>query len=116
MAKCRSCGKEYRKGTLVMLLDAESNSGGRHTRVCAGCARGGMLLVAPRAAASAKRDPERLEQPLVEKVAAAIRQLRGYARMAEKAARDNQDQYNRGWHGGRAEAFDGAVELLKGLK
>ncbi len=114
MARCRACGKEYRKGTLVTLLTPGGKAGAEGARVCSGCARGGVLLVAPRVAVPAKRDAVSKEHPLALHIAAVTRQLRTYARAANAAvASEVGGSPEACHHAGRAEAFEGAIELLK---
>jgi hypothetical protein len=114
MARCRACGKEYRKGVLATLLTPGGKAGAEGARVCSGCARGGVLLVAPRVAAPAKRDAVDKEHPLAVHIVTVTRQLRVYARAANVAAASEVGGSPEACHhAGRAEAFEGAIELLK---
>ncbi len=122
MSKCRACGKDYRTGVLVTLLDADASSGGRQARVCKRCAQGGMLVVAPRVVSvgiSAKTDAGVREHPLALHIAGVVRQLRLYARVARASAlkapesTDDRTRAPQSFFIGRAEGFESAVELLK---
>lgn len=97
MTRCKGCGKEYRKGVLAFLLSSEGLKG---ARVCQACASGGVLLVAPKLAPVVKQAvarPEGLDR--------AIRMLRTYAKVS--------DQYPEAHAKGRAEGFEGAIEIIR---
>jgi len=119
---CKACGKDYRLGALVMLLDDGANAGGRHTRVCRGCARGGITLVAARTAKKASRteacDLQQAAQNLQKTLESVIRQLRNYAKAARAAGMSFETgpgvtHPEETFHQGRAEAFEGAITLLQ---
>ena len=122
--KCPGCDADARKGTLVLLLDPRS---GKHKRqrVCPRCVRRAVLVAAP------------LQTPIVKglkvKPAAsgdvdrAIRMLTTYGKAARaselrehEAALKHGDvdarAENTAYHRGRAEGFEGALELLRGPK
>jgi hypothetical protein len=82
MRKCPACGVQFRSGTLAFMLEpGEGKRGLRGVVVCGACAKGGVLLVAPK-----------LAPVKVEKVAKpegydrVLRMLRTYARAAKGTA------------------------------
>jgi len=101
MKTCPGCGKEYRKGAIVILFD--SNGKRRGARVCQGCADGGMTVVAVRVA------------PKVAFADKCIRQLRTFSKLADISAHSKEmSPEDRDFFRGRAEGLDAAIEVLKG--
>jgi hypothetical protein len=111
MTRCKACGSDYRKGVLAFLL---SPGGLRGARVCQSCASGGVLLVAPKLGPVVQKKAVRSDG-----VERAIRMLRTYAAASRDAAKANlhsesvADERMRQAHAGRAEGFEGAIEVLK---
>lgn len=105
---CPGCGGAFRKGTTVLLL---GEAGAERKRVCPKCAGAGLTVVA-------------VKQPTIVKQnvftggasynADVIRTLTTYAKLARLGARPGEPMQE--FQAGRAEGFEGAIELLKGRK
>lgn len=105
MTRCKGCGKEFRKGVLAFLLTPKGLTG---ARVCQACASGGVLLVAPRVAPVVQNKTVRSDG-----VKRALRMLRTYANVSRHHAGMNGGIGRDAHAAGRAEGFEGAIELLK---
>ena len=111
--RCPGCGAGYRKGTLVMLLDPNARKAERR-RVCPTCAGGGLTVVAVSQAPVVKKVSL---DPTLDGVQKVVRQLATYARAATASAKaEVQGSADAALHWGRAEGFEGAIQLLKGGK
>jgi hypothetical protein len=99
MTRCKACSREFRKGALAFLLTPKGLTG---ARVCQSCASGGVLLVAPKLAPVVREKVVRSDG-----VERALRQLRTLA----SASRANGAGFT--FDNGRAEGFEGAIEVLK---
>jgi len=110
--KCPGCGGGYRKGTIVLLLDPKTATVERK-RVCPTCVRNGFSVAA-------------VQQPTIVKEnvftggaaynAEVIGQLRVLARAANLMSKTDPiklDPTAVMFHQGRAEGFEGAIELLR---
>jgi hypothetical protein len=113
---CPACGNAFRKGTTVLLLEPNAP---RRARVCSSCARRGLLVVSPVLAPVVKATRE-VESIVPE----AIRQLRAYARASEAHVKGtagpgrggvDRSPNAKAHFTGRAEAFEGAIQLLQSL-
>jgi len=109
VSDCPACGKEYRNGVHVMLLNPAIGHNATVRRVCKKCAKTGMITVAAQVPAQ-----------IVTKVAddgfaeRCIRQLRVLAGAAGAAAEaETRDESTCEHHLGCKEGFEGAIELLK---
>ncbi|MFI4978314.1 MAG: hypothetical protein ACHQC8_06560 [Solirubrobacterales bacterium] len=108
MSACPACGKSYRKGRLAVLLTHENaGTATESRRVCLPCAKGGITLVGLRLAPVVKQAAARPEG-----YARALRLLQAYARAARAAAADVGPEVGE-FASGRAEAYEGAIEVLK---
>jgi hypothetical protein len=106
MTRCKACGAEFRKGVLAFLLTGKGLEG---ARVCQSCARGGVLLVAPKLAPIVKQKTVRSDG-----VERALRMLRTYASVAKASAKENElSDGNRKLLSGRAEGIETAIETIK---
>jgi hypothetical protein len=99
MTKCKGCGKEFRRGSLAFLLTVDGIKG---ARLCQTCVAGGVTIVAPKLG-PVVRQVVGNDKEQVDKV---LRQLRTYARVASAGAAS-------AYQLGRAEGFEGAIELIK---
>lgn len=107
MTKCKACGREFRRGVIVMLLAGDV---ARSARVCQACASGGMTVVAAKVAPAPKREPD----PLLPKVHKAIRQLCVLAKAAHVAEQqDAKGSPEANYQGGRLEGFEGAIKVIE---
>jgi len=78
-------------------------------RVCQSCAGGGVLIVAPTVAPVVKVATKKDDG-----VARALRMLRTYAAASNAGASSGSEtSYNAHYQRGRAEGFEGAIEVLK---
>jgi hypothetical protein len=110
MTRCPGCSQQYRKGTIVALIEP---SGVRNARVCDKCARGGLCVVAPRVARVGKA-PAAVRSADTTEI---VRALTTYAKLARSEAKGAHHTEATTSHLlGRAEGFEGAIELLKGRK
>jgi hypothetical protein len=106
MTRCKACGSDYRKGTLVFLL---TPGGLKGARVCQSCASGGVLLVAPKIGPMIQKKTVRSDG-----VERALRMLNTYAKVAKSGS--NAAGTNipvRDVMLGRAEGIETAIEVLK---
>src|SRR5208337_3056997 len=109
-----ACGKEYRTGTIVTLLDSSANAGGRGARVCKPCARGALVVVAPKIAPKVAKAVESAHDHDARWVQSVIRQLRTYAKLAYAEHVRLGPGDDEGAHQlGRAEGYEAAIELLR---
>jgi hypothetical protein len=107
--KCPGCGKEYRKGSIVVLFAPGARP--RGARVCQGCADGGMTVVAQKVAPKVFKAHAGDVAAFADKC---IRQLRTYGKLAESTAKaEATPAADREFFRGRAEGLDAAIELLK---
>jgi len=98
MTPCKSCSKMARKTTIAMLLTPDGLKG---ACVCRDCARGGVLLVAPKLGPIVKQRVVKSDG-----VGRALRKLRTYA----AAARTDGDV---SFFDGRKSGLESAIEVLK---
>jgi hypothetical protein len=98
MTKCKGCQKQVRKTTIAMLLTPNGLKG---ACVCRDCAKGGVLLVAPKLGPIVKQKVVRSEG-----VERALRRLRTFA----SAARTDGDV---SFFDGRKSGLESAIEVLK---
>lgn len=111
--KCPGCGHDFRKGTLVTLMDGRTRTVARK-RVCARCASGGVLVVAV-----AVPEVVRPASPAASfDVVKALRMLRTYAKTARMAGANEGDltrpaELARSHQLGRAEGLESAIALLE---
>ncbi len=112
MKRCPACGKEFRKGSIVVLFGASGKRKG--ARVCQPCADGGMTVVSERVAPKVTKGPAKGEKG--EWLAGVIRQLQTYGKLSEKSSQDTSgsvDGTDRAFFRGRAEGLEVAIVLLK---
>ena len=113
--RCGACGATYRKGAVALVLD---QAGARSARVCQGCERRGLLVVA-RVVTPA---PIRMRDDAAE-LATVLRHLRTLARQAEGVRQSLEDAARAGdaaggaykeiaHHGGRAEGIESAIQAI----
>ena len=103
MTKCKGCGRSARKTTIAMLLTHDSLKG---ACVCRDCARGGVLLVAPKLGPIVK---QKVVKP--EGVERALRSLRAYERGAMAGVSPGTPSCQ--FHMGREDGLRCAIEVLK---
>jgi hypothetical protein len=107
---CKACGGEFRKGKLAFIV------GGNDKKlfgaiVCPSCAKGGLLLVAPKLGPVVKKVERRTDE-----VERALRQLTMLAAAARASARNivsNQamaDEFS-----AKAEGIESAITVLKDI-
>jgi hypothetical protein len=94
MTKCKGCQKQVRKTTIAMLL---TPGGLKGACVCRDCAKGGVLLVAPKLGPIVKQKVIKSDG-----VKRAIRRIRMLASAASATGFDL-----------KVEAFESAIEVLK---
>ena len=94
MTPCKACGARVRKTTIAMLLTPDGLKG---ACVCRDCAKGGVLLVAPKLGPVIKQKVVKSDG-----VERAIRRINMLARAASATGFDL-----------KVEAFESAIEVLK---
>jgi hypothetical protein len=102
MRKCPACGQAFRTGTLAFMLEPGDGKrgGGRGLRgviACSSCAKGGVLLVAPKLA------PRKVEKVVrSDGVTRVLRMLRTYAKAAAVSGDDR-----------KAEGLESAIQTVE---
>jgi hypothetical protein len=108
MSTCPACQREYRSGTIAILLD--SNGQPTNKRVCQKCASGGLLIVATKVPAPVQEKVVRA--PAFDNIITQLRVMSRAARVSEQRAEfdgGSPDPYFQG----RAEGLEAALELVK---
>lgn len=105
---CRACGKNRRKTTIAFIL--EPGKGLVGACVCAACAAGGVLLVAPKVESTTR---ENVYKPDV--VARAIRRLRVGEKLADAVKHNSESKKDAVYHyaSGRVEAYRMAIKVIE---
>lgn len=115
--RCKACGKDFRKGVLVSLLEP---GGLQRVRVCQGCAGAGVVIVAPKIAPVVKQ-----EHAAPDGVDRALRTLRTFAAAARASAKVKPPAALKSSEDaglarediaqmlGRAEGLESAIEAIK---
>ena len=126
MKTCPACGRQgHRTSVTATLLDpnaSDPSSRTRRARVCASCASGGILLVAPRAVAVPVKGIRAPDSELVSELRKAVRTLQTFANLAgavavadgspdESGAFPPEDELD--FMAGRADGLASAVALLE---
>src|ERR1700691_841535 len=106
---CPACGREFRKGSIVVLFDAHGKRKG--ARVCQPCADGGMTVVAVRVAPKVTKAPAKDEKDVW--LVGVIRQLQTYGKLSEVSSKVSEEAAEREFFRGRAEGLEVAIVLLK---
>lgn len=106
MTTCPACGKEFRNGTTVLLLDPAAGSSGVRKRVCSSCANRALVVVAPRIAPEVVEKVER--NPKFDLI---LNQLRVLAHGAKTSA--GLGGVDAVHFGGLTEGYEGAIEVVK---
>jgi hypothetical protein len=109
-AACPSCGQSFRTGVTVLLVDPRLPA--ERKRVCRRCASKALRICAPYQGPIVKAAPA----PRSDDVERAIRMLTTYAKAANAAAATAARGIEHEFQRGRAEGFEGAIELLRGPK
>lgn len=114
MSKCAGCGGAYRKGSNVLLVGMDGRVASRI--VCPRCEKRAVRLVAaavpPQVLASDEAAELKADWKLKE--AWVLRQLAIYAKAARVTEKTSDTEHARAHASGRAEGYEGAVELIRG--
>jgi hypothetical protein len=103
VTKCKGCGRSARKTTIAMLLTPDGLKG---ACVCRDCARGGVLLVAPKLGPIVKQKVVKSDG-----VERALRSLRAFERAAMAGV--SPEMPSTQFHMGREDGLRSAIEVLK---
>lgn len=112
MRRCPACGQPFRTGTLAFMLEPGDGKrgGGRGLRgviVCGSCAKGGVLLVAPKLA------PVKVEKvSRADGVNRLLRMLRTYLKAAQSAG-TGKNEADPEYHDGRASGIETAIQAVE---
>jgi hypothetical protein len=106
---CPACDKPCRKTTTVYLL--HPTKGPERKRVCVPCANSGMTVVAPAMAPKVEEKMVRLDG--YDKALTQLRVLMRGAQASAKSAVSVNDVHETHRFIGRAEGYEGAIEVIK---
>jgi hypothetical protein len=111
--RCTLCGKEYRKGAIVLVLG--QGMGIANVRACQACASKALPIVpAPcdRAHQGEPTPQDFTKKHAAELVAKIVRQLRGLTKGSTYVQNSQTEVREASYHQGKAEAYEGAAALV----
>jgi len=104
--RCPACGREFRRGAIVTLLEAGKKP--RGATVCSKCADGGMTVVT--FAGGRRREVQTAGSPVDE----VVRHLRVLARASKaEADKETPGSDDHAYPAGKADGYEGAVQAIQ---